>query len=404
MKSLNLKLGKLLTSMQVVWIYFFSITLFVIFNLIRDFQKGGNSWKQGDWLINSMEVEIRRGWLGSIILNLSDYMHFSPLLIAILLQGGLFIVLSIAIYRVIQKEGAESPITWLMLSPFFVLIFWGNDPQGSMRKELFSYAAIALLILSRISFSKYSNLLVALAISVFVLGAFSHEINLMLAPSFIFVLYCVIERNKFSVFVSWSVPLVIGCLLAAIYSVTHAAVPNTEAVCAPLLERGLADGICDGAIKWLRYTPSDGYQSVLRRWEKGGGWLFVLFYAACILLVARFRTKFSQAKSVWVLFFGLLIPILPLYFVAIDYGRWMSTHFTIFTLCIVAMKYRGLITQVAQVSRRELVIMLLIAPALSPHHVLGKSDSRVILAIVIGLFSYLIVANLIDKRGVNSKL
>jgi hypothetical protein len=62
-------------------VFTFLILAYILYELGLDINNGGNSWKQGDWLINNETQLVRRGFFGSIILKISDFISINPLVI-----------------------------------------------------------------------------------------------------------------------------------------------------------------------------------------------------------------------------------------------------------------------------------------------------------------------------------
>ncbi len=59
---------------------------YILLRLFYDIHSGGNSWKQGDWLINNYSLEIRRGPIGSFFILISDILGSSPLTVVFVTQ------------------------------------------------------------------------------------------------------------------------------------------------------------------------------------------------------------------------------------------------------------------------------------------------------------------------------
>ena len=127
---------------------YFLATSLLLANLLRDMLTGGNSWKQADWLVNSEEVFVRRGLFGSGLLRLSDLLAVKPLLLVGALQAILMLALIGATIVAARRSGLTDRVLLLLLSPGFFVLFWAADPQGSLRKEMIVYLALAALALA----------------------------------------------------------------------------------------------------------------------------------------------------------------------------------------------------------------------------------------------------------------
>ena len=154
--------------------FFFFAVLYSFYKLFVNYRNGGNMWKQGDWLINSEMLPIRRAFMGDIILGISDTLNTSPLLVTIMFQTTLFLML-VCLLCILLRQKEVKPAIWVILiSPAFFVFFWASDQQGSMRKELFIYLALACLATSGIRQS-LSRPLIAASLILFVLGLEEEE-------------------------------------------------------------------------------------------------------------------------------------------------------------------------------------------------------------------------------------
>ena len=77
--------------------------LYVSLRVLYDYIAGGNSWKQGDWLINNAAGSIRRGPLGSFIISIDDLVDSNPLFVVSVIQIALLAVLFITFRLLVTK-------------------------------------------------------------------------------------------------------------------------------------------------------------------------------------------------------------------------------------------------------------------------------------------------------------
>ena len=73
------------------------------------------------------------------------------------------------------------------------------------------------------------------------------------------------------------------------------------------------------------------------------------------------------------LLLGLVICILPLYFVAIDWGRWTNMQVTSFSLVIIHLLLQGRLTLRREVHPVVLAAFVAVAFLYSPSHVIETS-------------------------------
>mgnify|MGYP007046706763 FL=1 len=106
-----------------------------------------------------------------------------------------------------------------------------------------------------------------------------------------------------------------------------------DAICASLNPYDLSHDICDGAISWLQYDAKFGFESV--RNLGPSVWFNYLFLAALTMLpfiLLRFDKYFWVVICVGALF------MLPLFFVAVDYGRFISMFYTCVVLSAIWLR------------------------------------------------------------------
>ena len=99
-----------------------------------------------------------------------------------------------------------------------------------------------------------------------------------------------------------------------------------DVICASINPYDLSQDICEGAISWLQYDTKFGIDSV--RSLGPSVWFNYLFLAALTMLpfiLLRFDKYFCILICAGALF------MLPLFFVALDYGRFISMFYT----CVV---------------------------------------------------------------------
>lgn len=313
------------------------------------FTGGGTAWQQGDWLINSHEVWVRRGPFGSLVLAVSDLVALNPAQVVMLLQGMLLVVTAATLGRVALKIDQASPLWLLVMSPGFFPIFWAADFSGGLRKELITYCAMALLLWGAFG-DRPARALRLAAVVLFVLAMIGHESNILLAPAFVAVF--VLTRPTATdgarpLLGRGDIPVIAIVGFAAVvgmgFAVRFMSVEDVGLICAPLLERGLYPGICTGVIE----TLADDIPSV---WGYGfertslEGAQFVLSYLVITGFFALLAYQSSDWKLIWIVYVALLAVLLPLYPISNDWGRWLNMHVSCVIFVTLALMLSGRVT------------------------------------------------------------
>jgi hypothetical protein len=349
--------------------------LFSFLRLTRDvFAPTGNtwrlSWQQGDWLINRHLVEVRRSHIGSWILEVSDFLATSPLVVTFVLQAGLAAIALGLLLRLFAKARQPLILAPLVLSPGLFVIFWAVDGQGAFRKEIIAYMAVLLALTA---LTGHRPLLLATSALILGLGVLGHEVNILLLPLFLGVLWMfrMTQTPRAALWLAAGIALCTS-LPAFLYAFAHRSLEDVSPVCAPLLQRGLDPEICKGAITWLGMPAAETSALIARQYVTLPGMMtFALIYALILLPVLIVLRHLTRPKAM--IFLALLsaAPFLPLYPIATDWGRWISLH--AFSMLIITMT--ALFSGYATVRRPPapgLIMLLMVLSLLwAPTHMLG---------------------------------
>ncbi len=314
---------------------------YLLYCLYVDYALGGNDWKQGDWLINELSEPARRGLFGSALLLTSDALRLDPLLLLVLFQGvvvtAIFVVVGIAALDL----KVPNKLLLILLSPGFVIFFWFNDPQGSVRKEMLSFLAFLPLIVAALR-GKGSHLAYALSMIAYAVAVFAHEANVFFLPFLWIAMWMVLPDN--ASFRLRLMVLAVPFLLAfagGLYATAFSHVSDWNVICQQVTDRGIDPSVCGGAIKYLVTSPDEATRTLstlVSIYFRN----FLLLYAVCLI---SFRVLFQDsAWSEW-WFFAVIasgIVFFPLYIVAGDYGRWLNFHISalVFVALVFLLKWR----------------------------------------------------------------
>jgi hypothetical protein len=343
--------------------------IYISLNVYFDYRAGGNNWKQGDWLINNEAGNLRRGSFGSIILSASDIFVSSPLLIVSLIQIMFLAILFIS-FRLLADQGQKSPLTILILiSPAIFTVFWVADPQGSVRKELLAFAGLSLSALAAV---REIRLIFWLGVLTFCVSILAHEAMALFTPTFFgIILVSRMHKTAFSHALSASLIVSLISLFTFFYTIIYSQASDVMAICAPLVERGLHKEICGGAIKWTTYDIAYGFQQVTSRvniWSFGG---FLISYVAALAPFLYFIWIGQRSIANIVVLVLLALPFLPLYFIAVDWGRWMSFHIFSAAILLASAMAKDNFPIRRNPSNHHIFLLLIFAFLISPQHTIG---------------------------------
>ena len=327
---------------------------------------GGDSWLQGDWLINSENGPIRRSLTGDVTFWIAERFQLDALFVISVLQYTCVAALYGVIARIVAA--AQQPVLYLLgLSHAFFVLFWMANLSAAGRKEVLVYLALALFCLGLIRANRMSLIAGCL---MFLVAVAAHEALFVFAP--VFLAMTVLARPDWRTHAVLYAGLMATFLAATgitMWAFVHANVANPDAICVPLLERGFTESFCQGAIRSMHYTLEDGLAAV----RNGHSWRSLQ-----ALLIGYITALAPFLYMVWLsnnrplglaLALGPLVMFAPLYLITIDYGRWMSFHiFASFILCAIAF-HAGRIALARPFGVKTLCLLVVVALTVSHTHI-----------------------------------
>lgn len=272
-----------------------------------------------DILTNNAGGLVRRGFGGDIMLTLSATFGGAPALWAWGLVSMAATLLNVLVIRLYRRLPDDPAFLILILAPSG-LLFFAYDHQMTLRKELFGFIAIAL-VLSAASMPRPKVgffVLTLLAAVIFVLSLFVHEPILLLWPAYVLALGLAGFIHPGARL--WLVMLAIGTLvlgLAAIWYLVNLPAPNVAAICdaAGVRDCHLYNFLIKGAGEGLTYMLS-------RRtlWHIP---VFFGYLALGLLPFAFVRVSGLTRVQHLAVVLILLVAVSPLFVIAFDWGRWI---------------------------------------------------------------------------------
>jgi len=288
----------------------------------------------GEWLINYEAGFVRRGLFGEFILHFLNLKEPFAGYVILFVQIGLYLTLIIFLFNFVRERLFSWSSLALCFSPAVGLFIFEN--YGITRKELLGLASLIILaIAGRRSEHRY-GLATWAAIALFAASCFSSEINALLLPSFLYVLYISNEnqqnltRYRLQKLSLVGISLVSFCLSVWF----HGNAKIAEKICADVVSHGFSKEICNGsaAIDWLAVSVREVGPMIQDQFPLYFGYIPLIFLAIFpIVLTPWFRYYYR-----WTL--ACVIFIAPLYVIALDYGRWTFMLVTEIVIMIIATK------------------------------------------------------------------
>lgn len=331
--------GSVVTTVTVLFIVIAALA--IIMRLTKNHMRGSfNHWQQGDWLINRNLVEIRRGHIGSWLLDLADLFSVSPLTVVFVLHATLTVVLFYMLIRVFVAVGQPLILAPFVFSPPFFVIFWLPWEHGALRKETLVFIALLLTLMACIKSSRARLIAGAILLA---LSIYGHEANILFLPLFFVVLWLCRDTvpSGAALWVSLAI-VIVGALHAFTYALTHRHVDEALLICQPLIDRGLNPKFCGGAIFWTTQTLDDALAMVW--FQEGTGRKLVTLattYSLTLIPLLFILGHLERRRMIIALALISALPFVPLYIIAVDWGRWVSMHVFSMMMLVMAALWSG---------------------------------------------------------------
>jgi hypothetical protein len=291
----------------------------------------------GDWLINYSQGFVRRGFFGQIILFFAHLAHLPPSIMTVIVQLTIYAAFLRGVY-LLAAPLRRDPLWYALLFSPATLAFMVIDMGSGCRKELLLHAALVATIL--LVLRKTPELVLSLCITaLFVVLVLSHETLACCFPYF-FAAVAIGARNIRSPLRVLAVP----CLVAAVLENTVRHHLGTMAVslgiCRSVGGRWVgandSSNLCAGAIGHLSWTVDMYRQEELNNLHYWPLYAFLALLAlaplvtALLVLYRRDRLRFD-VKVIAAMALLSAIASAPLFYLAIDWGRWIYMQ----TLCLL---------------------------------------------------------------------
>lgn len=309
-----------------------------------------SQWTISDWLINYEDGGFkRRGLCGSVLFAIQDTMGISLKNQIFFIQIISYTVFLWIIYKNLQKKKLDLFLLCILLSPF-VLLYPICTIANAGRKEI-------LLILIFYGYAFLDNKKVYdWIVLIFYLGIiFMHELSFFYLPFLLWIKYKK-SNNSYDLF--YSATVILLSFISVIVIFNYGGNINQGQSISLLLERGVR--LSPGNI--FLHEFSFDFSHVIRYKLS-----FFVHILELVLIVSQmlYYVYYFQRKYFREFLFGFAITIiwtLPLYYLAIDWFRWIHIYSTFLFLIIL---FQAPKTEIFKINTKGIKVWhLLITPAL----------------------------------------
>lgn len=277
----------------------------------------------GDWLINYQDGGFkRRGLSGSFFFLLQDLTDIPLKYLVFFTQMFFYLILLFNLARILRTKILNWGYVLLLFSPF-TLLFLVNDRGGAGRKEvillaIFSFAAYWV---NKGSYHFNKKLFIMLILFV---ASFFHELALFFTPYF-FLLESNLSFSNLIENLKKNFGYILATLIPTLAILIFGVRINEGQSISILHDRGIEiqGGIFDP--RWSQINFSQLISDIVLKPLGYFEYSISFTYMFCFLIYyLRISKKMDLLFSIFVCF---LISI-PLFVVALDWGRWLFIHFT----------------------------------------------------------------------------
>ena len=293
-----------------------------------------NGYTLGDWLINYEDGGFkRRGLSGSFFIFLHDFFHLGIKKSVFIFQFLLNVIFVIYFYLVLRNRSLSFFYLMLLLSPCAFLFFFTE--LGSIgRKEIIIYAAYAFY-LYRLTIANSSIWRVFYPFLIIVpLGILFHELFFFYLSFFLVPLFTT-DKDRFDFKDILKVVMVFAALSISLMAGLYffGGEINQGASFSILESRGISSQ--------MRSLGNLGILTWNDNFDKFQYFVYNQYYKYLISLVLGFSTFFSftfvqklsfRKTKFSIIFFLTFVASIPVYLLAIDWGRWLNIHFVMLVL------------------------------------------------------------------------
>lgn len=272
-----------------------------------------------EMLVNSSGGFVRRGISGDIILTLSNTFGgattaWATAILCIL--GAVLFATSLAIFRALPDDTSLTP---MVLAPWG-LLFMAYDADVLIRKEAFGFLALSMLLIGALCpRPKPALIWLGVSCATMPLAILFHEANAALVGPMLIASWLFTRSHPAQNHIArWAIAFGIAASVLASAAVMRNMTTTPEAMCA-----AINDPQCHAPFSYFNDQLSDGFGFVLSQISPTDLIVAAGMMCAAALPFAGIRGKTIRPFGLIALGVAIILPVVPLFVVAADYGRWI---------------------------------------------------------------------------------
>jgi len=307
----------------------------------------------GYWLANYKYGFIKRGMVGHLLYltsRLSETFNLVTVINIFVLL--LYVALFYYVYYFFNSQ-KQNYLSYLLLFSPALLSFFIIDDALVGRPEILG--VLAYLFLYK-NYSKKNMYIYFLSVLFFLVSFFSHSINVFIALAA--VIFLIRQNNfKFNLILNLQILLMLIAVLIFVFAfINNTGTQNIErSLCIDAQNLDIRSNICDGAIGWLNLSAESNI-NMIGFWKDSNQRFYKSYFLIFILALLPLL-KSRWLKSNIKFFVAISIGILPIFYLAYDWGR----YFWVFLFLITHMFFYENDEEIIELTTLNTHILILFA-------------------------------------------
>jgi hypothetical protein len=378
-------------------VYFFFLILAHTFFLNHNIGEFPTKYVFSDWLINYEGGFIRRGLLGQIIYEISLILKIKIEKIIFFFQFIAYFLYLILILKKINKTNLN--FFWILLIFSTISFLYPiSELEALGRKDI--YVLLLFLIYTLIDFRSL-KLQILFFYLIFTLSILIHEITFFYVFFYLFVIFInnSSKLKKITIIIQFLI-LLFYLILLIFLTIEIGNSSNIQSIINSYKIEQFNINVGSGAIGWLSKPFTEQVIYVTSQFSFINFFRYFFIFTLNLIFIFYFlKIKFPILRrySFRFILTTLLISVLPVYLIALDWGRITYLTFNFIIILIFYMNQKNLIDQIHLKNRikkfslkLKILIFLLVCTLFSPKILISDDLSGVpIYKINKKLFEYL---------------
>jgi len=218
----------------------------------------------------------------------------------------------------------------------------------------------------------------------FALGNAGNLLHLFMTPAVLIGVYLLFWQGLLSRRSSYLLAgaVVAIALLCFGFALSFKTVPQYLGMCQPLMDRGFDAGFCEHAIRWLVPHEVDHSAEVHLRMTPDNMQRFAAIGLISVIPLLLACKAFAEWRFPLLVIAASFVPLIPLYVLATDWGRWFSISYMTAAMLLVMAHMAGRLTVRKPPSWLAVAVLVLVALVLTPDHGIGWKPGGVVTSFI----------------------